>query len=48
MTHNKYFFSGRMMEVRQKPEGGNKRQQFVQEGGGVEGPLEKDVLPTAS
>lgn len=53
MTHNKYFFSGRMMAIRQKPEGGNTRQEFVPEGttaGGVpvEGPREKDVLPTAS
>ena len=53
-THNKYFFSGRMMEVRQKPEGGNTRQEFVPAGvtgpGGIplEGPKEKDILPLAS
>jgi len=46
MTHNKYFFSGRMEAVRQTPGGGNVAQEFVPTS--VEGgPHESDVLPTA-
>ena len=48
MTHNKYFFSGRMMAIRQKPEGGNVPQEFVAEASGATGPFEKDVLPLQS
>ncbi|KAL3928286.1 MAG: hypothetical protein SGPRY_002451 [Prymnesium sp.] len=48
MTHNKYFFSGRMMAIRQKPEGGNTKQEFVAEDSPLTGPLEKDVLPLSS
>ena len=32
MTHNKYFFSGRLESVRKDPEGGNQPQEFVPEG----------------
>ena len=47
MTHNKYFFSGRLEGVRQTPEGGNLPQDFAPEE--VEGgPHEKDVLPLAT
>uniref|UniRef100_A0A7S4ET65 Pre-mRNA-splicing factor 38 n=1 Tax=Chrysotila carterae TaxID=13221 RepID=A0A7S4ET65_CHRCT len=46
MTHNKYFFSGRMVAVRQTPGGGNVSQEFVPES--IEaGPHEKDVLPVS-
>ena len=48
MTHNKYFFSGRMMAIRQTPEAGNKPQEFVAEGSNATGPFEKDVLPLQS
>eukprot|EP00966_Prymnesium_polylepis_P131563 3042906-Prymnesium_polylepis.1 len=48
MTHNKYFFSGRMMAIRQKPEGGNVQQEYVQEGSTLTGPFERDALPLAS
>ena len=47
MTHNKYFFSGRLEEVRAKPGGGNVPQDFVHESD-PEGPHEKDVLPLAA
>ena len=44
MTHNKFFFSGRLEAVRQTPGGGNVEQTFVPEN--VEGgPYENDVLP---
>eukprot|EP00316_Scyphosphaera_apsteinii_P014153 CAMPEP_0119342506 /NCGR_PEP_ID=MMETSP1333-20130426/104873_1 /TAXON_ID=418940 /ORGANISM="Scyphosphaera apsteinii, Strain RCC1455" /LENGTH=64 /DNA_ID=CAMNT_0007354735 /DNA_START=29 /DNA_END=220 /DNA_ORIENTATION=+ len=47
MTHNKYFFSGRLEAVRKQPGGGNLPQEFVP--GNVEGgPHEKDVLPLAT
>jgi len=47
MTHNKYFFSGRLEAVRSTPTGGNLPQEFVPES--VEGgPYEKDVLPLST
>lgn len=47
MTHNKFFFSGRLEAVRQTPGGGNTEQEFVPEH--VDGgPWEKDVLPLAT
>lgn len=48
MTHDKYFFTGRMMSIRKQPEGGNVAQIFAAEGSGLPGPYEKDVLPLAS
>lgn len=49
MTHNKYFFSGRLESVRKTPEGGNVPQEYVPEDGTVpEGPHEKDVVELAS
>ena len=47
MTHNKYFFSGRLEEVRAKPGGGNVQQTYVHESDPA-GPHEKDVVPLAS
>ena len=46
MTHNKYFFSGRLESVRKDPEGGNQPQEFVPEGV-ASGPHASDVLPVS-
>ena len=47
MTHNKYFFSGRLEAVRKTPEGGNAVQEFVP-ASDMDGPHETDVIPLAS
>ena len=44
MTHNKYFFTGRMEEARKRPDGGNVAQDFVHPSDPV-GPHQADVLP---
>lgn len=44
MTHNKYFFSGRMEEARKRPDGGNVAQDFVHPSN-TAGPHSSDVLP---
>ena len=46
-THNKYFFSGRMEEARQKPNGGNVMQSFVHPSDPA-GPHMEDVLPVVN
>ena len=47
MTHNKYFFSGKLEAVRQNPAGGNVRQEFVPETD-PNGPHEADVVPVVT
>ena len=46
MTHNKYFFSGRLEAVRKTPEGGNEPQEFVPESV-ASGPHAADVYPVS-
>ena len=46
-TNNKYFFSGRMEEARQKPNGGNVMQAFVHPSDPA-GPHMEDVLPVVN
>ena len=46
-THNKYFFSGRMEEARQKPNGGNTTQAFAHPSDPA-GPHMDDLLPVVN